>query len=339
MKKYLIGDKGKFYKANLHCHTTLSDGRQTPEQVKETYKKLGYSIVAYTDHDLFITHNDLTDENFLALNGFEMEFADRYECYENDTHWERVKQCHICFVADNKEIELQPFYHETKYSIGNADARKFVKYDPKDPNLNFERWYDKKCINYVMKTARKLGFFVTYNHPTWSLEDYSNYSEYKGMNAMEMFNGALRHGYDDYNPTVYDDILRTGNKIFCIGADDNHSADDAGVCWTMIKSEKLDYPSIMENLYAGNFYCSEGPEIEELYIEDGILKIKCSQAQIIKVNYEACKAHIKHIENGEPLTSAEFEISQKHGYFRVTVVGLDGKKACTNAYFVEDLGL
>ena len=46
MIKYLLPKEGKFYKANLHCHTTLSDGKLTPEQVKEEYMKRGYSIVA-----------------------------------------------------------------------------------------------------------------------------------------------------------------------------------------------------------------------------------------------------------------------------------------------------
>ena len=339
MKKYLISDSGNFYKANLHCHTTLSDGGYTPERIKEIYKERGYSIVAFTDHDVFLPHNDLTDDNFLALNGFEMEFADRYDCYENNTPWERVKECHICFIAKDNKMELQPFFHQTKYIIGKSGSNKLVKYDVNDPDLNFERWYDKKCINYVMKKAKQLGFFVTYNHPTWSNENYSNYILYDGMDAFEMFNGCLAHGCLDYNPIVYDDLLRSGKKLYCIGADDTHWIDSVGVCWTMIKAENLTYKSIIENLEKGNFYCSEGPEIYELYVENGVLKIKCSNAQAIKVNYNARKAHIKLSEDGTPVTSAEFTLSKDHGYFRVTVVGLDGKKACTNAYYPEDIDL
>ena len=30
MKKFLLPENGNFYKANLHCHTTISDGRLTP---------------------------------------------------------------------------------------------------------------------------------------------------------------------------------------------------------------------------------------------------------------------------------------------------------------------
>ena len=37
MKIELIPEGGALYKANLHCHTTISDGKQTPEEVKETY--------------------------------------------------------------------------------------------------------------------------------------------------------------------------------------------------------------------------------------------------------------------------------------------------------------
>ena len=45
MKKYLLPESGNFYKANLHCHTTLSDGEMTREEVKEIYKKNGKFFV------------------------------------------------------------------------------------------------------------------------------------------------------------------------------------------------------------------------------------------------------------------------------------------------------
>ncbi len=342
MKIHLIPNEGNFYKANLHSHTTLSDGYATPEQVKDFYKSHGYSVVAFTDHDVFIPHNDLTDDSFIALNGFEMEFADFYDCYANKTPWDRVKQCHICFIAKDDKMDIQPFYHRTKYTVGNKEARKLVKFNENEPD--FERWYTPNCINYCMQEGRKLGFYITYNHPCWSLEDYRDYTAYKGMHALEIINGgSARLGISEYNPTVYDDILRAGNKINAVASDDNHHAwdnvyADSGRAWTMIKAKKLTYEAITNALFEGNFYASEGPEIKELYVEDGILKIKCTDAQIIKINYEARKANIKLIEDGKPLNEAEFTLSKDHGYFRVTVIGLDGKKAYTSAYFPEDIG-
>ncbi|MBQ7354842.1 MAG: PHP domain-containing protein, partial [Clostridia bacterium] len=73
MKKYLLPESGNFYKANLHCHSTVSDGALAPEELKALYAQNGYSIIAYTDHDVMIPHHDLSDEHFLALVGYEME--------------------------------------------------------------------------------------------------------------------------------------------------------------------------------------------------------------------------------------------------------------------------
>jgi Predicted metal-dependent phosphoesterases (PHP family) len=40
----------KWYKGNLHTHTTRSDGRSAPEDTIELYKNNGYDFIAITDH-------------------------------------------------------------------------------------------------------------------------------------------------------------------------------------------------------------------------------------------------------------------------------------------------
>ena len=72
MKIELLPESGQFYKVNLHCHTTISDGKLSPEEIKEAYKKKGYSAVAFTDHEVLIGHEDLCDEDFVALHGYEL---------------------------------------------------------------------------------------------------------------------------------------------------------------------------------------------------------------------------------------------------------------------------
>ena len=66
-----------------------------------------------------------------------------------------------------------------------------------------------------------------------------------------MNGGCLNNGYEDYNPRVYDDILRTGKKIFAVAGDDNHNGapddsrfSDSGHAWTVIKAEKLEYRTV-----------------------------------------------------------------------------------------------
>lgn len=49
MKRYPLPESGAFYKSNLHCHTTVSDGKFTPEEVKQLYKDKGYAIADYTN--------------------------------------------------------------------------------------------------------------------------------------------------------------------------------------------------------------------------------------------------------------------------------------------------
>lgn len=343
MKKYLISKEGTFYKANLHSHSTMSDGVLSPEQMKEHYKSLGYSVVAYTDHDLMVCHNDLTDDSFVALNGFEVEFWEKDRPAKS---WPFRHECHINFIALDPDNDIQPFWHRTKYIIGNNHLRHLGKFDENEPD--FERWYDEYCISRMMREGQKKGFFVTYNHPGWSREDYSFYSKYEGMNALEIMNGSgIINGYEDYAVRPYDELLLQGKKIFAIAGDDNHNRkpldsvySDSGVCWTMIKAEKLTYKAITDSLLAGNLYSSEGPEIYELYVEDGKVTIKCSEAQSISIQRGAKQNEMFTMKNGNPLTQATFDLkSAKYGYFRLTVTDLKGKRAFTNAYFPEDIEL
>ena len=69
----LLPSNGHFYKANLHCHSTLSDGRYTPEQLKALYLQHGYQIIAFSDHNRLVPHPELKEEGFLPLNAEHIE--------------------------------------------------------------------------------------------------------------------------------------------------------------------------------------------------------------------------------------------------------------------------
>lgn len=339
MKKYLLPQSGNFYKANLHCHTVLSDGKKTPAEIKEIYKNLGYSIVAFTDHDILIPHDELTDAEFLALHGFEMEINE-----SKDAEFSEIKCCHICLIGIEPDNVTQPCWHRTAYLFANAPKyRDMVRFDENEPD--YIREFSGGGITGIMETAREKGFFVTYNHPAWSMEDYSDYINYRGMHAFEMFNGGcIAAGFEDYNPRVYDDMLRSGKRIFCIGTDDNHNggsaasrAFDSGWAFTMIKSEKLEYRAVTKALENGDFYASEGPEIYDLWYENERVYIRCSDADRINCTYGIRMAETMLSENGIPVREASFPVPPSCGYFRLTVIDSQGKHACTNAYFMDDL--
>ena len=81
MKKYLLPNTLNSYKANLHMHTVVSDGRMTPLETKEAFLKEGYSIVAFTDHEVMIPHPELIDDNFLAITSTEISIDEDKDLY------------------------------------------------------------------------------------------------------------------------------------------------------------------------------------------------------------------------------------------------------------------
>lgn len=337
MKQFLLPENGSFYKANLHAHSTLSDGRLTPAELKEAYKSHGYSVLSITDHDLMVPHHDLTDPDFLMLTGFEMEFNE-------PRPWnEQPRTCHICLVALDKNTVEQPCWHRTKYT--DDERRRFAKFDPAAPD--FEREYTPECINEAIRICREKGFFVTYNHPVWSLERYPQYSRYTGMHAMEISNySSIVSGWQDYNPSVYEDFLHQGKRIFVQGADDNHNRQQpdhprwdsfGGFIW--IKAEALTYEHISAALLAGHFYASQGPEIYALYMEDGLLHVQTSPARRISCITKARRCRAAYGENGGPVTDAAFDVQPGDGYVRLSVEDEKGLRADTNAYFTDTLSL
>lgn len=337
MKTYLLPEKGNFYKANLHCHTTVSDGKWTPEQVKENYQARGYSIVAYTDHSVFVTHNELGDDSFLPLNGYEISFRE-----PSDSLLKR--KCHICLIS------LDPDKQKHKYVCNDAYLKKNEHVVRLASDMEYiSDDYSGAHISDVIKKAAKDNFFVTYNHPIWSLETKDEYRNYHGMHAMEIVNwNCITEGYNDRNENIYDQMLRDGKKIYCLAADDNHDAypighpkNDSFGGFTVIKAEELSYDAVAEALVKGNFYSSEGPEIKELYFEDGKVHITSSEAVRIVMSTE-CRQYrtVTAERQGDTVTSAIFEIRPAMGvYVRFTVFDREGKAAYTNAYFLSDLTL
>ena len=331
MKKYLISPEGTFYKANLHCHTTWSDGAMTSEEIKNRYMEKGYSIVAFTDHCLMIPrHKELSDENFLALNAYENEI--RSVDPEAPT---RRRCCHLCFISLKEDNITMPYYAPQSLwgnGIKNASYARFNK------DHTLEEWdYTPEFVNRVIRLAKQQGFFVTYNHPGWSVERYPQYSQYAGMDAMEIFNyDCILGGYGDHNPRVYEDFLELGQRIFAIGTDDCHLPIHVGGSWTMIKAPSLQYESVTNALVRGDFYASNGPEIQELWMEEGKVHIRNGEARRITCSFPKRRPLILTAAD-MLLTEAEFPILPSDGWFRLTVEDENGCLAHTNAYFTDEV--
>jgi hypothetical protein len=69
---------GRFWRGNLHTHSTLSDGLLTPEQVVDAYKDAGYDFLQISDHFMECYKWPIADtrrwrsNNFTTLIGAEL---------------------------------------------------------------------------------------------------------------------------------------------------------------------------------------------------------------------------------------------------------------------------
>lgn len=67
---YRVG--GEYFRAQLHCHTTASDGRLTPAEAAGFYRQRGFNILCITDHARKTDVDGLSSEELLVISGREI---------------------------------------------------------------------------------------------------------------------------------------------------------------------------------------------------------------------------------------------------------------------------
>lgn len=334
MKTELLPEQGNFYKVNLHCHTNLSDGQYSPEEIKELYKSHGYSAVCFTDHELLVGHADLCDESFIALHGYEM--AIKQDPYAPTGYFMPVY--HFNMIAEEPDNLIMPRCYvnsRSPYTNGKYWRDTLKPYDPQDVIDKTE--YNTDWINDYLQAVEAKGFLITYNHPQWSLQSSADYVGLRHVHAMEIINGSAVEMND--NTTIHwDQTLRAGNTPVPVGADDTHTAADCFIGWTVIKAPTLSYRSLMEAYKKGDCYASDGPAFVSLALEDGVISVKTSAARrIVLLSEGRCSRVVT--SDTDSLTEAQFAYEpEKFGrYFRIEVQDSHGHRAASRAYLTAEL--
>lgn len=308
---YLLPQEGQFYKANLHCHTNLSDGHFSPEEIKIAYQIRGYQVVAFTDHRICVDHSELNDESFLALTGTELD--DRTSPAESG--WDQC--CHICCIART------PGTRENMLQLEHGGAEAY--------NRTIEQLVDE-------------GFLIHYNHPVWSAQPSEAYNALRGISGFEVYNNDSElYGMEGNALSDYSFFLKAGQRAYPIAGDDNHNLGlprrfitDSFGGFTMIKAKELTYESVIAALEAGHVYASTGPKVLEYTLCGKKLKIKCSPVSRIILKSAMVGINRQNVIVGSDLiTEAVFDLSNVHGFAYIIAAAQDGTFACTAPVYEE----
>jgi len=333
----LISSAVPQYKANLHCHSTRSDGRLSPIELKTMYKERGYAVLAITDHESPENHSSLNEENFLMLTGYEAYIRTNPDC-RYDVF---APEIHLNLFARQADNETLICYNPAccKY-LSPEEQQALAKAGTQET-----RSYTADYINTFIRTANENGYLVAYNHPVWSMEDESRILHYEGIFSMEMVNGnSYSLNRLEYNCAFYDKLIRNRKRWFVHAADDNHNQfpidhpqNDSFRAFTMILADRLDYDHIISAMEHGEMYASTGPLIRELSYENDIIHVECSPAASVYCYFGSKHPSSVHAMNEEQLTCADFSLHPNAAYIRITVVDRNGNTADTRAYYRDEL--
>jgi hypothetical protein len=294
---------GRFWRGNLHTHSTLSDGLRSPEAVCRFYETAGYDFLALTEHFLeqygwpLVDTRQFRSEGFTTLIGAELHPAqDRMEL---GAPW------HLLAVGLPLDF-AQPPLEET----GPALAQR----------------------------ALAAGAFVVAAHPQWYTMTDRDVTELGRIHALEIFNASASDDNDAAESAyLLDLLLARGQRLTACATDDAHfvlNTRDRAAGWVMVRSERNSPEALLAALKAGEYYSSSGPEIYNLDVEPGErLRLRCSPAERIFL----IGGPAKYQTIGEQgITEAEFDLrAWTSPYARVLVRDDAGRKAWTNPIWFE----
>lgn len=333
MKKFLLPE-GKGYKANLHCHTLLSDGCLSPAEIKEAYKAHGYSVVAFSDHEALCDHADLCDDTFIALNAYETAIKPEQA---STLLRPNMKVHHLNLIKRRPHDLTQVCFFPENFTPGNCAAQiPFLRYVGEPCRYR----YDAAFVRHLIQEAHENGFLVHYNHPRWSLqtpEEVALLCGPGGVDGLELLNTGCRY-HGDYDASFYQALARLGVMPYAVAGDDNHNGlkDPPSMFYggfTVIKPSAFTYEGITDALAAGNSYVSTGPVIHSIAVENGFFTLRTSPALTVTLHSEGRGFAVKEGIDGY-INAAAFPIQpERYGAFvRFEVRDKEGNTAYTRVY-------
>ena len=299
---------GRFWRGNLHTHSTLSDGVLAPDKVVEAYQDAGYDFMMLSDH--FIGHYNwpVADTRAMRSNRFTTIIGSEVHAPATAVG----ELWHI--VAAGLPLDFEPCAPD---ETGPALARR----------------------------AAAAGAFIGIAHPAWSQLTIEDSRAIDCAHAVEIYNHGCAVDTDRGDGWyLLDQMLNEGRRLSAFATDDAHfRTDDHFGGWVQVKSQSLEPEALLEALKAGHYYSSQGPVIHELSLSGSELSIVCSPVDTIVA---ICGNSRSAGRSGKSITSATVDLTKfeqgwllrnKSPWFRVAIIDNAGKRAWTNPIWWDTL--
>ncbi|MCL4765672.1 MAG: CehA/McbA family metallohydrolase [Hyphomicrobiaceae bacterium] len=285
---------GRFYKGNLHTHSTRSDAARDPDAVCALYRDSGYDFLALTDH-------------FMAKFDFPIV----------DTRAYRTNRFTTVIGAE---------VHAPKTSFGELWHLLAVGLP-----LDFERTPPSEMAPSLAARCVAAGAYVAIAHPAWYSVTLEDAESITSAHAVEIYNhtSEVKASRGD-SASLIDVMLAKGRRLTLCATDDAHfHFNDWFGGYVMVKSESLEPEALVSALKAGHYYSSQGPELAGITVSGDTLDVECSPARSV---IALGRASTSAAAFGHGLTRARLSLDglRAGGFVRVVVVDAAGRKAWSN---------
>jgi hypothetical protein len=298
---------GRFWRGNLHTHSTRSDGVLPPEEVCRRYRDEGYDFLALTDHFIgsygypIVDTTPFRTNRFTTILGAELHSG----AMANGELW------HILAVG------LPP-------DFAPSDSPTFLPKPGQETGAE------------IAARAVAAGAFVAIAHPQWSGLTLADARAIEAAHAVEIYNHGCATGCDRPDGAAIADLLLTeGRRLSLIATDDAHfSEPDHFGGWVMVKAEENEPEALLAALKRGDFYSSQGPELRDVVVEGDHVVVECSAAVSVVAMGHGTGAKAVH---GASMTRAAVPLARLNDspWLRVAVIDAAGKRAWSNPIWLR----
>lgn len=294
-----FGGDRRFFKGNLHTHSTLSDAVRDPGDVCALYREAGYDFLALTDH-------------FLSRYGFPI--ADTREFRTNSFTTLLGAEVHA------PRTELGEMWHIL--SVGLP--------------LDFAPTPSDESGAQLAERCSAAGAYVAIAHPGWYGLTVADAESLPTADAVEVYNHTSQVRTDRGDGwALLDTLLARGRRLNACATDDAHfKCNDYFGGWVMVQAEALAPEAILAALKQGRYYSSQGPEIHALEVRGGELALDCSPAASVMI---LGRGSASNVVFGDTLTSARFDLAALRGspFVRAVVTDAGGRRAWSNPIWLD----